>query len=205
MEYEKLQKLAKDHGYTVDTFSTHAPNFYENAVLFIAVGQKHCGFTNRHSHRVLKTWDVSYSIGRNPDGNNKWARAINYAYQYIQENPIAPNPNELDRIEMERRRNHKKQYNREYRAEQNRQQNNINQMLQNIKPVTLREVSNKLSRQILNSFGIDENEHNELLDDPNLIGIYNDHILVKQSTLSHGTGWYKINGSPYDRPFIPLN
>ena len=122
--FEDLQKIAIEHGYTVDTFATHAPNFYEDAVLFVAVGEKRVDFDNRNSHRVLETWDVSYSINRNPAGKNKWARALNAAYQYIIENP-APTADELDAERERIRLANKRTYNKNYRAEQKRQQENI--------------------------------------------------------------------------------
>jgi hypothetical protein len=79
--FTELQAAATAKNLSLDVFATHAPNFYEDAVLYLAIGT---GINNRHHHSVKITWDVSYSVGTREDGNSKWARALRAATEEIE-------------------------------------------------------------------------------------------------------------------------
>jgi hypothetical protein len=196
---KQLQARAKQHGYNVNTFSTHGPNFYEDAVLYVAVGNP----ANRNSPLVLETWDVSYSIGRPKTGNNKWARALTQAENWIAENPDAPNENKLMSAHQSILRHRR---NRKRREKTALRRKNISELT----PTTLREVLHKLSPEQLKSFGTDEAEREELLDAPDIVAWRINEItggkilLVKQITLPHGPGWYRISHNTTNPPVIQL-
>jgi len=196
---KQLQKLAEQRGYKINTFRTHGPNFYEDAVLYVAVGNP----ANRNSPLILATWDVSYSIGRPKTGNNKWARALTQAENWIAENPDAPNENELMSAHQSILRHRRNRKRREITALRRKS-------LSELTPTTLRDVSHKLSPEQLQSFGTDDSEHEELLDAPDIVAWMNNEItggkilLVKQITLPHGLGWYRISHSTTNPPVIQL-
>jgi len=105
--YELLTKIAEKHGYTVGTLITNASNFYQNAVLYVAIGSP----VNRNSHRVCETWDISYSARRNSSSlRNKLGRAVRAAIFYVLRHKKHPDLISIDKIELARRCENRKQY-----------------------------------------------------------------------------------------------
>lgn len=189
---EELQQLAQARGYTVGTFRTNGPNFYQSAVLYVAVGIP----VSRRSHRVRKMWDVSYSVGRDENGNNKWARALDAARAYIEANP-APTPEALDAAEHARRvaqRAAKRAARREAKRA----------VLDQLVPTTLRAVADTLPPDVVRTFGVDAAEHTELLDADDILAVLGNIVLVKQITPKHGLGWYSVTAGPTEAPVIKL-
>lgn len=198
--YENLQKGASELGYTVGTFSTHGLRFYDSSVLYVAVGEP----SSRHSHLILATWDTSYSMGRRDTGKNKWATALTAAEKYLREHPIAPVLQELERAEQQRRAEQRRKTARARRTQQRQTQRERATLLAQLRPTTLRAVADRIPGAVLDQFGMDEREHDELLDETNLIAELDGSILVQQTTLHHGRGWYRITDPTTAAPVIAL-
>lgn len=200
-KFETLKKLASDNGYTVGTFCTNGSNFYQNACLYIAIGVPY----NRYSNLVQETWDVSYSMGRSDTGNNKWARALQYATDWINENGAAVDTEDsLNKFYAQRAKIRKNELAKKRRVNKKTLLEKTCSELTKLTPTTLRAVVHKLNPRLVESFGITPDEHDELMDEAGLIAEYNGRILVKQTTMQYGYGWYPLQIG-YPEPLFRLD
>mgnify|MGYP001612847737 CR=1 FL=1 len=79
---KQLLSLAEAKKLRGGVFRTNSINFYHDACLWVAVDTGNPP-KNRHSKLVLDYRDVSYSIGRPENGKNKWARALDWAIDFV--------------------------------------------------------------------------------------------------------------------------
>ena len=209
IKYNDLKKYASEYNFTVGTFTTNFGHYRQNAVLWVGIGKP----ISRQSHLVLATWDVSYSIGRDENGKNKWARALDQAKTYI-DGHFAPDLAEVEATEVQRRKERRKKQRQERRAELAGSLTRTSEQLSRLIPTTLRAVRERLPSAVLDSFGISAEEKEELLDDTSIVALYStpagqgysgdEQILVKQFTTQNGLGWYRISASHTEKPIIQL-
>ena len=194
-EFEKLMDEGKRRGFTIGTFSTHAPNFYEDAVLYVAVGNP----INRNSHLVLDTWDVSYSQGKTPTLKNKLGRAMAAAWEYIRAHD-APNPDDLTDMEMRRRKNSRND------RRQTRTREIKNKMVCFCQQQTEIESSEALTPvdavdrgyiPSLETFGYNDAERAELIQEKSL-RLWNGSIMIFEGQLGEPAQWRRFSQRPHD-------
>lgn len=194
--FNELAKRANQRGFTVGTFSTNGKNFYNDAVVFVGVGNP----VNRNSYLVLKTWDASYSLGKTPTEKNKLGRAIMAADEYINSHN-APDIDELTAREMQRRRTQnntnrrnlnsaRKSHNEQFNAEQSE--------IENSEKLTPLEAIERglISERFRDTFGIDENERAELMNEKSL-RLWNNQIMIFEAQIGEPGQWRLLQPRPH--------
>ena len=194
--FDELVEQAKQRGFTVGTFSTNGRNFYNDAVVFVGVGNP----TNRNSYLVLETWDASYSLGKTPTEKNKIGRAIIAVENYINTH-TTPNIEELTAREMLRRRNKNNTNRRKLNAA--RQSHNTlfcneQNKIANSEQITPTEAIERglISEKYRETFGIDDIERAELMNEKSL-RLWNNQIMIFEGQLGEPAQWRLLQPRPH--------